>query len=86
MLELQEIGTGTFIESNSVVKQYDNATGMIDYFAGLFTGSATGSGVIFIMRFKAKASGISPVVFDFDESNNRLTRLKNVDGNTILWD
>ncbi len=85
VLELQEIGTGTFLESNSVAKRYDNTAGTIDYFAGLFTGSATGSGVIFTMKFKAKAGGTSPVVFDFDESNNRLTRLKDVDGNTILF-
>ncbi|MFH1962253.1 MAG: cohesin domain-containing protein [bacterium] len=50
---------------------------------GLLTGSATGSGVICTLKFKAKAGGKSSVVFDFDELNNRLTRLKNADGNDI---
>ncbi|MEK7274972.1 MAG: CARDB domain-containing protein [Candidatus Desantisbacteria bacterium] len=85
VLELQEIGTGTFIESGNAAKQYDNTTGTIDYFAGLLNGSATGSGVICSMKFKAKAGGSSPVVFDFDESNNRLTRLKDADENNISF-
>ncbi|MEW6095350.1 MAG: right-handed parallel beta-helix repeat-containing protein [bacterium] len=82
ILEVQEIGTGTFPQDGMVVKQYDNTTGEIDYFVGLLTGSATGSGVICTLKFKAKAGGTSAVVFDFDDPN-RLTRLKDADKENI---
>ncbi len=76
VLELQELGTGTFLTEGNVAKRYNNTTGKIDYFVGLFDGFATGSGVICSMRFTAKENGSSSVVFDFDEP--RLTRLKDV--------
>ncbi|MBI4777440.1 right-handed parallel beta-helix repeat-containing protein [Candidatus Desantisbacteria bacterium] len=82
ILEVKEIGTGTFMEGGNIVKQYDNATGTIDYFVGLVTGSATGSGVICSIKFKAKEGGTSSIVFDFDEPD-RLTRLKDEVGNNI---
>ncbi|MEW6607385.1 MAG: FG-GAP-like repeat-containing protein [bacterium] len=82
ILEVQEIGTGTFPQDGMVVKQYDNSSGEIDYFVGLLTGSATGSGVICTLKFKAKVGGTSAVVFDFD-APNRLTRLKDADKDNI---
>ncbi len=79
ILELQEIGSGTFPSGGMVVKKYDNITGEIDYFVGLLTGSATGSGILCTLKFKAKAGGTSAITFDF--ADDRITRLKDMDGN-----
>jgi len=48
--------SGAFVSTNTT-------SGQIYYFAGLFTGSATGSGVLCSIRFRGKEGGSSTLVF-----------------------
>ncbi|MEK9149892.1 MAG: cohesin domain-containing protein [Candidatus Desantisbacteria bacterium] len=73
ILEVLSITNGSFPSGAGIVKNYNNTTGSIYYFAGLFTGSATGSDVLCSITFRVKAEGESIIKFDFDEEANRKT-------------
>ncbi|MEW6617746.1 MAG: right-handed parallel beta-helix repeat-containing protein [bacterium] len=77
ILQVIEIGTGTFPPEGWVLQnKYDNTKGEIDYSVGLISGSATGSGILCQIKFKAILGGTSSVIFDFDSQHNRMTRLR----------
>ncbi|MDI6752457.1 MAG: right-handed parallel beta-helix repeat-containing protein, partial [bacterium] len=63
VLEVLSITQGSFPSGAGIVKSHNNTTGSIYYFAGLFTGSATGSGVLCSIRFRGKEGGSSTLVF-----------------------
>ncbi|MEW6097358.1 MAG: cohesin domain-containing protein [bacterium] len=84
ILEVVEMGTGTFIPNPLVmIKKFENGTGTIDYAVGIATDSVTGSGTLCTVKFRAKASGSSSVVFDSDTQHNRNTILIDVDVHEI---
>ncbi|MEW6618394.1 MAG: cohesin domain-containing protein [bacterium] len=84
ILEVVEMGTGTFIPNPLVmIKKFENGTGTIDYAVGIATDSVTGSGTLCTVKFRAKASGSSSVVFDSDTLHNRNTILIDVDVHEI---
>ncbi|MEW6605827.1 MAG: right-handed parallel beta-helix repeat-containing protein [bacterium] len=84
ILEVVEMGTGTFIPNPLVmIKKFENGTGTIDYAVGIATNSVTGSGTLCTVKFRAKASGSSTVVFDSDTQHNRNTILIDVDVHEI---
>ncbi|MEW6096907.1 MAG: NosD domain-containing protein [bacterium] len=83
ILEVIDIGTGTFPPNGWVMQnKYDNIKGEIDYTVGLISGSATGSGVLCEIKFKAISGGTSAVIFDFVKPN-RITTLLDIGNNEI---
>ncbi|MEW6104070.1 MAG: right-handed parallel beta-helix repeat-containing protein, partial [bacterium] len=62
VLEVRNITPGSF--PPSAMNSYNtNTSGCIYCFAGLFTGSASGSGILFSARFKGKEAGTSSLKF-----------------------
>ncbi|MEW6103042.1 MAG: T9SS type A sorting domain-containing protein, partial [bacterium] len=62
VLEVRNITPGSF--PPSAMNTYNtNTSGCIYCFAGLFTGSASGSGILFSARFKGKEAGTSSLKF-----------------------
>ncbi|MEW6680361.1 MAG: cohesin domain-containing protein, partial [bacterium] len=62
VLEVRNITPGSF--PPLAMNTYNtNTSGCIYYFAGLFTGSASGSGILFSARFKGKEAGTSSLKF-----------------------
>jgi len=85
ILQVLELNNGTFPpgDNKGILKGTNNTTGHIDYTVILFSGSATGSGVLCSMRFKGKEGGTSTIVFDFDQPGNRKTMLMDKESNFI---
>ncbi|MEW6607161.1 MAG: choice-of-anchor Q domain-containing protein [bacterium] len=78
ILEVTRIGTGTFPPNCSAVSKI--TAGKIDYSFGLFSGSATGSGILCFLHFKAIAGGTSSV--RIDTTQDRKTILLKIDIDT----
>ena len=65
MLEVVELIDGGFIKADFAVQNtYDNTAGTIDYAVAQINRSpANGSGMLFEIVFRTKASGVSPIRF-----------------------
>jgi len=85
ILQVLELNNGPFPpgDNKGILKGTNNTTGHIDYTVILFSGSATGSGVLCSMKFKGKEGGTSTIVFDFDQPGNRKTMLMDNGSNFI---
>ena len=81
VLEVLELNNGSFPSGGSVIKGY--GAGYIDYTVILFSGSATGSGILCSIRFRGKEPGTTNIRFDFSEGTNRMTRLMDNGSNFI---
>ena len=76
ILEVTNLAQGPFPQGATVIKKdYDNQNGKIDYAAGLLSDTATGSGTVLTIAFKAKGEGSSDICFDFDPQGLRETRI-----------
>ncbi|MEW6095335.1 MAG: dockerin type I domain-containing protein [bacterium] len=80
ILEVTGIGTGTFPPNCSAVSKV--TPGKIDYSFGLLSGSATGSGILCYLHFKAIAGGTSSV--RIDTTQDRKTILLKIDIDTPM--
>jgi hypothetical protein len=73
ILEVLELNNGSFPSGGLVLK--GSSSGKIDYTMILFSGSATGSGVLCQAKLKGKEAGTTSIRFDFDQPHNRMTML-----------
>ncbi|MEW6617771.1 MAG: right-handed parallel beta-helix repeat-containing protein, partial [bacterium] len=78
ILEVTGVGSGTFPPNCNAVSKI--TAGKIDYSFGLFSGSATGSGILCFLHFKAIAGGTSSVAID--TTQDRKTILLKIDIDT----
>ncbi|MDI6791648.1 MAG: cohesin domain-containing protein, partial [bacterium] len=70
-LEVTDLAQGPFPLGAAPIKsEYDNQTGQINYAAGIFSGTAQGSGTVLTITFKAKAPGSSVIRFDTTPPRN----------------
>ncbi len=84
ILEVIQIGSGTFPANPMITGTFSNTTGWIHYGFFLFSpASATGSGVVCNIVFKGITGGKSDVVFESE--GNHKTKLLDTNGVPILW-
>jgi hypothetical protein len=73
-----QISPGDFPSGAGIIKnRADNQTGEIDFTSYLLSGAVSGTGVLSVISFRAKAIGACEISFDFNITENRETKILN---------